>query len=162
MPIPGTGTTEATDEFITTTPLALMSKGKKAWVTASAAQTLRSNVRRHASRSVASESGDMRPLPALLMSMSSDLKSADTVARQDLIDASDRTSSIRSVMLLFPRRWDILAKLRTVARTWYLGELANSRARDDPRPPSEQPVMRTVLGFTLADCELSICLVRRR
>jgi hypothetical protein len=43
----------------------------------------------------------MRPVPALLMSMSSDPKSVDTVVRQDLIDASDRTSSVRNVMLLF-------------------------------------------------------------
>ena len=92
------------------------------------------------------------------MSMSSDPKSVDTVARQDLIDASDRTSSVRSVTLLFSRRRDILAGLRAVARTWYFGELANSRARAEPRPLSEQPVIRTSLGFMLVAWEFSTCL----
>src|SRR5437764_1638277 len=91
-----------------------------------------------------SESGDMRPFPALLMSISRPPACAVTAVTQDWMDASDSTSSVSRVMLACSSSCYILAALRAVATTCHFCELANSSAKADPSPPSEQPVISTL------------------
>ena len=92
-----------------------------------------------------SDKGMLEPAPLLLTSMSRlPPVRAATEETHAAVDGAERTSRGRVSM---PRalKWAILDGLRAVART-RRPRLWKAWARASPRPPWEQPVMRTVLG----------------
>jgi hypothetical protein len=133
--------------IFSTTPRDRTSIGANACVTASRPHTFTSNSCLALTRSVSS-SGMTNMLPALLTSTSRRPPVwAATAATHDAIDAGSVTSSGSTSMRPGPARElassAALDGSRSVASTWN-PRRAKASARAAPRPPSLQPVMRTV------------------
>jgi hypothetical protein len=60
------------------------------------------------------------------------------------MEEGDVTSRVKRVIFGMFSRCDILDRERAVAKTWRL-RLEKEKARAEPMPPAEQPVMRTYL-----------------
>lgn len=135
----------AIDVLFTTQPLEAMRRGAKAWIIDSAAQKFRSNNFFPSSMST-SNPGNMSVEPELLTRKSSfPPVILDTESAAAEMEAAETTSRVRTVTFgAEARDGEIFDGVRAVAKTWYPFDW-NSEARALPIPPSEQPVIRTVL-----------------